>query len=65
MESRVIENKLVESNIYYMAIPIDEYKELLAIKERSLVLKSYVEDTQYPDDGTILKILGHKGRGIE
>lgn len=59
------ENRLVEANLGYVAIPIDEYKELLAVKERSLVLKSYVEGTQYPDNETILKILGHKGRGIE
>lgn len=59
------ENRLIESNVSYVVIPIDEYRELLAIKERSLVLKAYVEDTQYPDDGTILKIIGFKGRGIE
>lgn len=59
------ENRLVTSNIGYISIPIDEYKELIATKERSLVLKAYVEGTQYPDDETILKILGHTGRGIE
>lgn len=59
------ENRLVESNIGYIAIPIDEYNKLLEIQHRTIVLKDYVENTQYPDDGTIMMILGYKGRGIE
>ena len=45
------ENRLVESNIGYIAIPIDEYNKLLEIQHRTIVLKDYVENTQYPDDG--------------